>query len=316
MATLINSQTQQWVTLRPIHSFGRHASLSRTRLDASDVSNLHAIVRWRLGQWDITDQSRNGTFLNDQRLTAGQSVPLTTGARLRFGALSTQHWLVQDLAAPQTCLAALDAQSESRVLEESENLLPDQLTPLVNIYCANGQWWIDTSDGARPLTDGDPVELGSQRWEFVLGTPPEATLQIQRPPEHASDSLHFAFNVSQNEEHVTLTLVMGAQRIPLGERIHHYTLLTLARQRLADQERGIAPPDCGWLGLEALARMLGVDTAYVNIQIFRARQQVARSAAAAADPAALLERRRGEIRFGAQSFVITKGERQEGRMAL
>ena len=80
--------------------------------------------------------------------------------------------------------------------------------------------------------------------------------------------------LSLDEEHASLEVKDGTARTDLGERSHHYCLATLARRRMADQERGIEPGAQGWLGSAELSRMLGMETTHLNIQIFRAREQL------------------------------------------
>ena len=122
------------------------------------------------------------------------------------------------------------------------------------------------------------------------------------------------FEVSLNEEHIFLGVALGNGRhLDLGERAHHYAMVTLARRRLADAERGIEPSGQGWIEVERLARMLGIDQSHLNIQIFRARQQLTRALPAGFDTPVLLERRRGEIRIGALGFRIMRGSSMEGR---
>lgn len=124
------------------------------------------------------------------------------------------------------------------------------------------------------------------------------------------------FHVSLNEEHVFLRMVPtygGA--IDLGERVHHYCLVTLARQRLHDARRGIDPSSQGWLAVEQLAKMLGLEATHLNIQIYRARQHIASALPPGVDGSVVVERRRGEIRYGALPFRIVMGSRIEGEFA-
>jgi hypothetical protein len=124
------------------------------------------------------------------------------------------------------------------------------------------------------------------------------------------------FQVSLNEEHICLQVqTASGRRIDMGERAHHYCLVTLARQRLHDAGRGLDPSSQGWLAVDELARMLGLDPAHLNIQIYRARQHLARALAPSDDAAMLLERRRGEVRFGALPFRIVRGSCVEGDFA-
>ena len=62
------------------------------------------------------------------------------------------------------------------------------------------------------------TELG-----FEWGTP--------AAPARAADLQQLRLHVSLNEEHVYLSLALhGERQLDLGERSHHYCLLTLARQ--------------------------------------------------------------------------------------
>ena len=119
--------------------------------------------------------------------------------------------------------------------------------------------------------------------------------------------------VSLNEEHVYLCIALsGEHQLDLGERSHHYCLLTLARQRLSDANRGIDSSGQGWLARQQLTRMLGLDTTHLNIQIHRLRQQIARALPPGMQLDEVVERRRGELRFGTLPFRIVRGSTFEG----
>ena len=109
-------------------------------------------------------------------------------------------------------------------------------------------------------------------------TPAQATDRTEPSPARApaggaAISLHF--DVSLDEEHVFLSITQDQRRLDLGERVHHYALLTLARRRLADRASGIDPHSQGWIDTELLSKMLGLEAAHLNIQIFRMRRQIA-----------------------------------------
>lgn len=121
------------------------------------------------------------------------------------------------------------------------------------------------------------------------------------------------FQVSLNEEHIFLQAKLpSGENIDLGERVHHYCLVTLARRRLHDARRGIDATGQGWVAVGDLARMLGLEPSHLNIQLFRARQHVACALAPELDPKHLLERRRGEVRLGGMPFRIVRGTVLEG----
>lgn len=132
------------------------------------------------------------------------------------------------------------------------------------------------------------------------------------PRSGPQPQVHLHLAVSLNEEHVTCSIGTGhGLRADLGERGHHYCLLTLARLRMEDARRGLDASSQGWIENAALAAMLGLDPAHLNVQIHRLRRQVA----AALAPHAcveMVERRRGEIRFGDLAVSITRGSSHEG----
>jgi len=122
-------------------------------------------------------------------------------------------------------------------------------------------------------------------------------------------SLHF--HVSLDEEHVCLEVRDAHQRLDLGERSHHYALLIMARLRLADAQRKLDCHAQGWVDLERLAKMLGLDPGHLNIQIFRMRKQLALAMPQGTPAPELIERRRGSLRFGNLPFRIMRGSQWE-----
>src|SRR5262245_11283200 len=51
-------------------------------LSESFVSGRHAIIRFVDGSFQIEDTSRNGTFLNAERMSRGQLYPINSGDRI------------------------------------------------------------------------------------------------------------------------------------------------------------------------------------------------------------------------------------------
>lgn len=134
--------------------------------------------------------------------------------------------------------------------------------------------------------------------------PPRAS-QPPRPQLH--------LQVSLNEEHVTCMIGIGlALRADLGERAHHYCLLTLARLRIDDARSGVDTSSQGWIGSAALAAMLGLDVAHLNIQVHRLRRQILKSLPPGIDTFEVIERRRGELRFGTLAVSVVRGSAHEG----
>lgn len=130
------------------------------------------------------------------------------------------------------------------------------------------------------------------------------------------DSIQLQFQVSHDEEHVTLRAELDdGRRIDFGERIHHYLLLTLARQRSQDWHQGFDEATQGWLEMEALCGMLGMDASHVNIQIHRARKQLKGLLSGSVDADDLIERRVGSLRLRSRRFRIYRGSRLEASLS-
>lgn len=308
MAIFRNKLDRRPTVLRPVHAFGRRASVCQTVLQAPDVSQVHALVRWNRHTWEIVDQSRNGTTMNGERLASGRWTALSAGAEIRMGVGDESVWIADDLAPPATCLFPVEGAGEMVSLSLRENLLPDDQQPEANVYFQDGKWMLEHIDGIEHLGDGAMVRTSGSTWEFVLCDDLAFTSEnpIAAPAPAAADvALHF--DVSQNEEHTSLNLVAEGKSVPLGERIHHYTLVTLARLRQKDAQRGLAPQSQGWIGLDELSRMLGVEPSYVNIQIFRAKHQILNALPPHLAEPPLVERRRGNVRLGNYPFEIRGG---------
>jgi hypothetical protein len=116
--------------------------------------------------------------------------------------------------------------------------------------------------------------------------------------------MSLAFAVTRDEEYVHLRMTGAGRTFDMGGRGHNYTLLTLARRRLADAAAQHADAACGWMYHDELTRGLGVSRSQLNTEIFRIRKQFA--AAGLLDPEAIVERRAsaGQLRIGVASLSV------------
>ena len=312
MAILRNRATQRMIYLRTHHVFGRRRS-SDTLLEHPDVSQLHASIRWNGSCWELRDHSRNGTLLDGTLLSNTRGHALRIGSVICFGRDAGSAWLVEDLSAPANLLWPLGHDSTPIPLEFS-NLLPPGQDAELAIHCSqHGQWICTTPQGSWVLHEGDEVQFANQTWCFILAAEVCSTMEAIIGNNLARRSiplLHFA--VSLDEEHVCLQVRDGDQASDLGERSHHYTLLILARLRFADAQHYPDSHAHGWVELERLSKMLGLDPGHLNIQIFRMRKQLALALPPGAPVPELIERRRGALRFGKLRFRITRGTQLEG----
>jgi hypothetical protein len=300
------------VVLRAEHVFGRNALRADTALEDPGISLMHAVVRWRNARWMLSDHSRNGTYVDGRQLVPGEPFTLEVGAEVRLGRGPGVAWRVQDLAEPADVLVPADSRQPVVALA-AHNLLPSSEAPELCVYRTRpGLWMLEQNGETRALKDGDRLQVGSAGPHRFLAAAPMDDTQVAEIARDA-EAPCLVVRLSLDEEHASLEVKDGAARTDLGERSHHYCLATLARRRMADQERGIEPGAQGWLGSAELSRMLGMETTHLNIQIFRAREQLMTALPGIAALSRLIERRRGELRIGDLPFEIYRGDRLECR---
>jgi len=262
------------------------------RLDGRHVSGEHATLIWTGTAWELRDLgSRNGTFIDGKRLSPGEASALSKGAMLAFGELDDAWELVDD--GPPSAVAENLSTGDLRTGEHGLLTLPDDEHPEVVVSVDGvGRWRIERDGEAEAVRDAQVVQAGGASWrvrlpELLLGT---ATMNVA--PTLETVKLRFA--VSRDEEHVAVTVVFRGDETRLEPREHWYTLLTLARRRLAD---GAEPTsEQGWIERDDLLRMLGTDSNGLNVAIYRARRQL--DAASVEGASALVEVRRGQRRIG------------------
>jgi pSer/pThr/pTyr-binding forkhead associated (FHA) protein len=311
MGMLYDEATGEHIVLRAEHVFGRNRSRSDTYLPYPDISMMHAVARWREGQWSVADYGRNGTFLDGQALPKGRWIPLRAGQSLRFGAESRSTLRVEDVSAPVASLV-----SDERGVAPTElgpnNLLPNQEAPEVSIYrTESGSWMLESDGEIRTLGDGDSVRIAGREYRLLLNDGVDETTGPTLA--RSARSLKFCFRVSDDEEHASLQVLDWANVVDLGERIHHYCLLTLARRRVADAGAGLELGEQGWLRNAELSRLLKIEPLHLNLQIFRARHQLMSALPEIPELANIVERRRGTLRLGPFAFDILKGTQAEAR---
>ncbi|MGN6527341.1 MAG: FHA domain-containing protein [Burkholderiaceae bacterium] len=312
MGTLFDPRTGERVVLHAEHVFGRNALRADTALDDPGISLMHAVARWRDGRWMLSDHSRNGTFVDGQVLVPGEPFPLAVGAEVRLGRGTGVAWRVQDVDAPVDALVPPDSREPVIVLAP-HNLLPSSEAPELCVYQARpGLWMLEHNGETRALKDGDRVQVGAAGLHRFVAAAAMDDTQVSEVADEP-EAPWLVMRLSLDEEHACLELRDGATRTDLGERSHHYCLATLARRRMADRERGLEPGAQGWLSSAELSRMLGMETTHLNMQIFRAREQLMTALPGAAALSRLVERRRGELRIGDLPFEIYRGDRLECR---
>ncbi|MFT5685965.1 MAG: hypothetical protein ACI8RZ_006920 [Myxococcota bacterium] len=279
MGILGHSSTPRILTL-PSHGLVGRSPACVVRLADRRVSSEHARIQWTAEGWTLRDlSSRNGTLLNGTFIEPGLRHTLSTGDVLAFGG-EAQAWTLLDAAAPVATGREL---ATGRILTARDGLLRfpgDSPFPYV-CSLAPGRFILESEYEQRTVADGEVITIGEQHWMLHLPIVMDETELSEARPRHLS-RLRWHFAVSSDEEFVEVTVHDGDEVIPLGSRAHHYMLLTLARHRQTDNE--------GWLYTDELCRMLGVEENHLNVQIFRAREELGR--ANVMDAANIIERRK------------------------
>lgn len=278
-----------------------------TFLDNPFISSLHATIRWNGEKWVLFDHSRNGTYWNGNRLDFGSSREIKQGDFIAFQAQAGHVWEMESAAPPRPLLISQNL-GKTPIALLKHNYFPNKRNPQVKIHHLDGaRWQWEKAGKKRIITHNDLVFLDGEKWRLYLPYIVKETLPLYRSIPLSSSDFIFHFDVSRNEEHCMLYVEATGQKWDLGERVHHYLLVTLARKRIEDQHLGLDIESQGWLDVSLACMMLRLDLSHLNIQIFRAKQQFKKSFPRQGFDHSLIERRRGEIRLGSYRFTIKSG---------
>lgn len=297
---ILKDEVGNEVRLAPSTLVGR-SSRCDLRLDDPRVSAEHAVIRWHGGRWLIRDLgSRNGTLVQGQRLQGGVAVPLEVGADLRFGESEAVWWVVS-VGAP-VAMALLG----SEVVEGAGDLLalPSDEDPKLVVFFEDGAWLAEAAAGERRVVeDKELVQVDGRCYTLALPAPQDTTVSAAETSPSVR-TMTLRLQVSLDEEYVSGEVIDGGQVLSLGSRAHLYLLVTLARARLRDRERGIAEREAGWVYQDELTQGLKMSDAHFYLAVHRARRQLADLGVR--DPQRIVERRRTsrQVRIGARELLV------------
>ena len=304
MASLLNTQNNQLILLRSLHILGRHPGSCNTLLNNPEASRLHASILWNGSYWLIQDSSSNGTFVNRTVIATGVKTRLKAGDSIQFGGLSTHPWMVSNDDAPKDMLLSINSDSPPIELEGIV-VLPNEKSPEITLYqSSSDQWLCEDQKGIVELEPGEKISINNLSWYFISADSFDETIKADQTNSMNSPSIEVNFTVSKNEEHVSLCIQFENQTIDLGERIHHYLLLMLARKRLEDNESGLDDSEQGWIDNKQLSQQTGLEENHINIQIYRFRKQLIQTMPSAMQLLQIIQRRRGELRFALKTVNI------------
>ncbi|MEN0065806.1 MAG: FHA domain-containing protein [Myxococcota bacterium] len=267
------------------------ASTATLQLEASHVSGEHATIWWNDDAWQVRDlASRNGTFVNGERLPRGHTRELEEGDRIGFGRAEPAFCLAD--ASPPGAVAIAD-DGTIRAATADMVVLPNDATPQAFVFADEVDgWWLEVGDQRTRIGDGHTAVIEGRSWRILVPERVEATGHVD--PVLPLSTIGLTFAVSRDEEHVQITVEGPGQPRFLEPREHGYVLLLLARQRLADA--ALPEPEQGWVERDELLRWLQLDANALNVAIYRARGQLAQMGVDGA--AGIVEVRRRQRRIG------------------
>ncbi|HWO14427.1 MAG TPA: hypothetical protein VNN80_33205, partial [Polyangiaceae bacterium] len=170
--------------------------------------------------------------------------------------------------------------------------------PIATIYPDAEGWWLEGDELVTPLAPGQLFQVAGRSWRFEC--PAGAAITATSLGSFGLDDVTLLFGVSRDQEHVSLTLQGRSGEQPLGERTCYYLALILAKQRQVERARA----DAGWVDVDRFVRMAPEYAAgsALNVEIFRLRRALGE--AGLHDAAAIVQRRRRQLRLGTERFEI------------
>jgi hypothetical protein len=276
------------------------------RIDDRQISAEHAALRWTGKEWQLRDLgSRNGTFVDGERLESGRGRALSSGVSVRFG---PQRGFVLAHDGPPGAAAARETDQLLRVSEAEILSLPSADGMLAIVYEGSDGRWIVEQEGLESEAEhGQGLVLAEESWRLILPVAPRSaelptTWDTSLRPR--LETIALTLRVSQDQEHVDVEIKHRGGAIVLSSRVHHLVTLALARARLEDVSAGVRPAEVGWRYADELSRMLSLEPGLLTLHLFRAREQVAQAGIEGA--ARLFERRRlsGQVRIAVEQITI------------
>ena len=158
------------------------------------ISSIHASLRWQPHGWEVKDLgSRNGTFVNGERLEPGQVRTISRSHTVAFGS-AAEVWELADEAAPQPMAVAEDG--ETVCLVDDLIALPSVDNPLVTIYrSSDSSWYLEgPGETSRPIQSGEHFEVGGREWRFSCPQTANATFAA----ENDVQAIRLSFAVSSD----------------------------------------------------------------------------------------------------------------------
>jgi len=294
------------ITKRPLH-IGRGPSNGLVVSD-STVSTHHAMV-WAEGAqlWIRDLDSRNGTYVNSQRLTAPQVITETDivilghSLQLRLrgvpdeSSLFARAWLIEDLKDGVRFLVGGN-RFHFGSGDDAHLRLPGEDRAATLVLHADGEVWLGTDEDERELSDGEIFEVNGRSFRLVAATSMLETPTVEAIPSSYAYQLRVSLDGAVGPE-ATLTQADRGRRLKIEAENRAVLLYLLARKVASDREAGISDDEQGWCSDEEVSTGIwGRNPPAANslhVLVYRLRKQIK---AAGFDPW-FIEKRRRSVRI-------------------
>lgn len=261
---LTQPKTGREVALRARTTFGRDAG-NDVALDEPQASAQHAVIQWLDKRWTVRDlASRNGTWVQEQRIAAGEDIVLGLGDSVAFGDPRRRWWVMatDPPAIFAECLAA------PRRVDAVDGVLglPSIDDPRVMIYAGARAWLIEGTEGTRPTHDRAVVVVDGMPWRLALPEQLDDTagLGVEGP------GVRIRVSGSLNRPRIEILRIGDWE--PVRPASCDRLLWVLAREREDDLDR--PEGDRGLTHIDLVARELGVGPSTVDVYVHRLRNRL------------------------------------------
>jgi hypothetical protein len=283
MASLRDTQTGRTVAFDVDLSIGRSAA-SHLCLGERYVSKHHAFIRWSRDAWVVHDlASRNGTFVDGERIAAQSSAVLRPGTKVSFGARKGEWVLVDDRRAE--CVAEPLDGGDPVTMHHGLLALPSEDDPRVTVYEHRWGGWIVERSG-EPDKDArttDIVRIDDRSWRLrcpAAGRGKRFAHPVHTPP--------VSLLLSNDGECLEVRLGPKERPLMMRARDEDYLLLALVRSCLAGRRGDISDWERGWMYEHRAPSHPDGKPRRVDLDVFRLRRRAA--AAGVSCPADLILR--------------------------
>lgn len=309
---LIKSSGGGYICLRHYHTFGRSMNCHAI-FPTSDISRIHMAIFWKGNHWYIRDKSKNGVWVNNQRIIKNEPCLLEESDTIMLSSITGETLTLISARKPCDTMVSVNPQCPPFHLNKPITVISDSCFLL---YDGNN-WSLHTSEDKeayREIYNGEVISLFGEHYYLQSAQEEFDTLQ-NHPIARSVDDLVFYFEVSEDEEEIRLKIADSEQSSVIkGERLQNqlYLLLCLARKSIADCLRGYSQNNRGWYDLNELSKALGIKPDNTRIRVHRLRHRLGDVIDFNdIDACQIVQLQEGSVRINSSKLIIVKGGKPE-----